>query len=69
MLHKIAEEISNICIDDVRLKQFHGFSANLNLVFISGADYWSGLVLCGHLLSSLGLCLGLCLGLDLISAV
>ena len=54
---KIAGEMLN---RDIRLKQLHRFSANLNLMFISGANSWSGLILCGHVLSSLGLGLGLC---------
>ena len=56
---KNAGEILN---RDIRLEELHRFSANLNLMFLSGANSWSGLILCGHVLSSLGLGLGLCSG-------
>ena len=54
-LIKITREILNLGFSDVCLDQVHRFSANLNLVLISGANSWSSHILCARVLSSLGL--------------
>ena len=62
-LIKITGEVLNPGFTDGSLKRFHRFSANLSVMFISGAHSWSDQISCGHVLSSC--CLGLGLVLDL----